>query len=195
LGSFPPSSNEQFEIMPTRKSPSLVPAERIERSILVLRGQKVLLDMDLALLYGVETKVLNQAVRRNRARFPADFMFQLTKAEFEDWRSQFVTSNPGAKMGLRRPPYAFTEQGVAMLSSVLRSKRAVAVNIEIMRAFVRLREMLAGNAELARRFDDLEKKYDGQFRLVFDAIRQLMVPPPSPQKRRIGFHVEARAKK
>jgi hypothetical protein len=207
--------------MPKRTPESLVPAERIERSILLLRGQKVLLDMDLALLYGVETKVLNQAVRRNRARFPADFMFRLTKAELENWKSQIVTSNPAAadlrsqnvtlKSGPsnrsqfvtgsqkhrdpRYPPYAFTEQGVAMLSSVLRSKRAVAVNIEIMRAFVRLREMLAGNAELARRLDDLEKKYDGQFRMVFDAIRQLMVPPSSPQKRRIGFHVEARAKK
>ena len=98
-------------------------------------------------------------------------------------------------MGLRRPPYAFTEQGVAMLSSVLHSKRAVAVNIEIMRTFVRLREMLAGNASLARRLDELEKKYDGQFRVVFDAIRQLMTPPAAPPKRRIGFHVEARAKK
>jgi hypothetical protein len=124
-------------------------------------------------------------------------MFQLTKVELENWRSHFVTSNPGAKMGLRRPPYAFTEQGVAMLSSVLRSKRAVSVNIEIMRAFVRLREILAGNAEMARRLDELEKKYDGQFRVVFDAIRQLMAPPPAPPKRAIGFHVssQARAKK
>jgi hypothetical protein len=185
----------QREVMPKRPAQSLLPAERIERSILVIRNQKVLLDMDLAVLYGVETKVLNQAVRRNQDRFPADFMFQLTKGELDHWRSQFVTSNPGAKMGLRRAPYAFTEQGVAMLSSVLRSKRAVSVNIEIMRTFVRLREMLASNAELARRLEDLEKKYDGQFRVVFDAIRQLMTPPPSTPKRRIGFHVDARAKK
>ena len=147
--------------MAKKRETALIPGERIERAILLLLGQKVLLDSDLANLYGVETKVLNQAVRRNLARFPADFMFQLTKAELENWRSRFVTSNPGAKMGLRRRPYAFTEQGVAMLSSVLRSERAVAVNIEIMRTFVRLREMLAGHAELAKRLDDLEKKYDG----------------------------------
>jgi hypothetical protein len=116
-------------------------------------------------------------------------MFQLNKAELEEWRSQFVTSNPGAKMGLRRPPYAFTEQGVAMLSSVLRSERAVMVNVEIMRAFVRLREMLSSHTELARRFDELEKKYDGQFRAVFDAIRQLMSPAATSSKRAIGFHV------
>ena len=148
--------------------------------------------MDLANLYGVPTKVLVQAVKRNLARFPSDFMFQLSKQELEDWRSQFVTSNPRAKMGLRRPPYAFTEQGVAMLSSVLRSKRAVAVNIEIMRAFVRLREMLAGHAELARKVDALERKYDAQFSVVFDAIRQLMAPPETPLKKRIGFHVQQR---
>jgi hypothetical protein len=175
----------------------MLPAERIERSILLIRGHKVLLDMDLATLYQVETRALVQAVKRNLDRFPDDFMFQLTKEELAEWRSQNVTSNPGAKMGLRRPPYAFTEQGVAMLSSVLRSKRAVAVNIEIMRAFVRLREMLASNSELARRLGDLEKKYDGQFRMVFDAIRQLMMPPTAPPKPAIGFHVkpEARAKK
>ena len=115
-------------------------------------------------------------------------MFQLTKEELENWRSHFVTSNPAAKLGLRRRPYVFTEQGVAMLSSVLRSPRAVAVNIEIMRAFVRLRQMLASHADLARRLDELEKKYDSQFRAVFDAIRQLMVPPETPKKRRIGFH-------
>jgi hypothetical protein len=175
--------------MAKRQRIALVSADRIERSIVLIRGQKVLLDMDLAELYGVETKVLNQAVRRNLARFPADFMFQLSKAELENWRSQFVTSNPGTKMGLRRPPYAFTEQGVAMLSSVLRSTQAVAVNIEIMRAFVRLRQMLASHAELARRLDELEKKYDGQFRGVFDAIRQLMAPSPPSTKRAIGFHV------
>jgi ORF6N domain len=116
-------------------------------------------------------------------------MFQLNKSELENWRSQFVMSNPGAKMGLRRPPYAFNEQGVATLSSVLRSQRAVAVNIEIMRAFVRLREMLASNAELAKRLDGLEKKYDAKFSVVFDAIRQLMVPVETSPKRQIGFHV------
>jgi hypothetical protein len=176
----------------SRRSSSLIPAERIERSILLIRGQKVLLDSALAELYGVETKVLNQAVKRNLARFPDDFMFQLTREELEEWRSQFVTSNPGAKMGLRRPPYAFTEQGVAMLSSVLHSERAVAVNVEIMRAFVRLREMLSSHAGLARRLDDLEKKYDSQFRAVFDAIRQLMIPPETPKRGRIGFHADRR---
>jgi hypothetical protein len=118
---------------------SLVPADQIETAILLLRGQKVMLDRDLAVLYGVETKVLKQAVRRNIERFPPDFMFELTKGEFENWRSQFVTSR-GDRMGLRYAPMAFTEQGVAMLSSVLRSRRAVQVNIEIMRAFVRLRQ-------------------------------------------------------
>ncbi len=173
-----------------KTSRALLPAERIERSILLIRGLKVLLDTDLAEMYDVETRVLVQAVKRNLDRFPDDFMFQLSKEELEDWRSQFVTSNPGAKMGLRRPPYAFTEQGVAMLSSVLHSPRAVAVNIEIMRAFVRLREMLSSNAELSRRLDSLERKYDAQFRGVFDAIRQLMIPPVTLKKGRIGFHVK-----
>jgi hypothetical protein len=172
-----------------RPHQSVVPVERIEQAILLIRGHKVLLDNDLASLYGVETKVLNQAVKRNLDRFPADFMFQLSPEEFQIWRSQIVTSNPAAKMGLRRKPYAFTEQGVAMLSSVLHSPRAVAVNIEIMRAFVRLRRILASNADLARRLDELEKKYDAQFKVVFDAIRRLMEPPPAPPRRRIGFRV------
>lgn len=167
----------------------LIPAERIERAILLIRGHKVMLDSDLASLYGVGTKVLNQAVKRNLDRFPEDFMFQLSDEELRNWRSQIVTSNPAAKMGVRRKPYAFTEQGVAMLSSVLSSPRAVTVNIEIMRAFVRLRRLLASNAELARKLDALEKKYDAQFKVVFDAIRQLMQPPAPPAKRRrIGFH-------
>ncbi len=148
----------------------------------------MLLDSDLAELYGVETRVLNQAVRRNLDRFPGDFMFQLSQEEFEDLRSQIVTFNSSARMGLRRRPYALTEQGVAMLSSVLRSKSAVAVNIEIMRAFVRLREILSSHAELTKRLDELEQKYDQQFRAVFDAIRQLMIPPVTPKKERIGFH-------
>ena len=172
---------------------ALIPAERIEQAILLLRGQKILLDMDLAELYGVETRTLVQAVKRNRGRFPDDFMFQLSKEELAEWRSQIVISNPGAKMGLRRPPYAFTEQGVAMLSSVLRSERAVAVNIEIMRTFVRLREMLSSHTDLARRLDELERKYDKQFAVVFDAIRQLMAPPTKP-KREIGYHTLIRKK-
>ena len=165
---------------------SLIPVERIEQAIYLVRGQKVMFDFDLAALYGVATKALIQAVKRNRERFPADFMFQLSKREMENWRSHFVTSNPAAKMGLRRPPYAFTEQGVAMLSSVLNSKRAIQVNVAIMRTFVRLREMIISNKELARRLDELEKKYDKQFKLVFDAIRELM-EPPEPKKRPIGF--------
>ena len=143
-----------------------------------------MLDADLAALYGVDTKVFVQAVRRNVDRFPADFMFQLTKQEFDNLRSQIVTSSWG---GRRYPPYAFTEQGVAMLSSVLRSKRAIRVNVEIMRAFVQLRRMLASHADLARKLSALEKKYDEQFKVVFDAIRELMVPPEPKKKGEIGF--------
>jgi hypothetical protein len=171
-----------------RASGTLLPPERIERSILFLRGQRVLLDQDLAAMYGVETKALTRAVRRNLDRFPDDFMLQLTADEFDNLRRQFGTSSEWG--GRRYPPYAFTEQGVAMLSSVLRSDRAVAVNIEIMRAFVKLREMLLSHADLARRLDALEKKYDAQFRGVFDAIRQLMTPAETTKKRRIGFHVK-----
>ena len=163
---------------------SLMPIERIERAILVIRGHKVMLDADLAGLYGVEAKVLNQAVKRNVERFPADFMFRLTAEEADHLRSQFVTSSSWG--GRRYLPYAFTEQGVAMLSSVLRSPRAVQVNIEIMRAFVRLRQMLQQDADLARKLALLERKYDAQFRAVFDAIRELTKPPAKP-KRRIGF--------
>lgn len=155
-----------------------------ERCILQIRGQKVILSHDLARLYDVETKVLNQAVKRNIERFPEDFMFQLTEEEFSNLRSQFVTSSWG---GTRVPPYAFTEQGVAMLSSVLNSPRAVQVNIAIMRTFVRLREMLLSNDDLARKLNDLEKKYDHHFKIVFDAIRQLMEPPPAKPKPPIGF--------
>ncbi len=170
-----------------RSSKALVPPERIRQSILLIRGERVLLDADLAEMYGVETKVLTQAVRRNIERFPADFMFQLSAEEFADLKRHFGTSNQWG--GRRYPPYAFTEQGVAMLSSVLRSPRAVAVNIEIMRAFVRLRQMLTSNAELARKLDALERKYDAQFKVVFDAIRQLMKPPEQATgRRRIGFH-------
>jgi hypothetical protein len=160
--------------------------ERIERSILLMRGHKVLLDRDLAELYGVKAIALRQQVRRNQARFPDDFMFQLTAEEAEALVSQNVIPSRRSLGGFL--PYAFTQEGVAMLSSVLRSERAVLVNIDIMRAFVRLRELLASHVELARRLDELEKKYDAQFRIVFDAIRDLMTPPPSPPRRRIGFH-------
>jgi hypothetical protein len=174
--------------------PALVP-EQIDRSILVIRGHKVLLDSQLASFYGVETKVLNQAVKRNQERFPEDFMFQLSGEEFEDWRSQSVTSNPAAKMGLRRKPYAFTEQGVAMLSSVLRSPRAVEVNIQIMRAFVRIRQLLSVHKELAERLMKLEEQMRQrdhtvaqQFQRVFALLDQLF-SPPSPPRKPIGFHV------
>lgn len=163
---------------------AVVPVEGIEQAIRILRGHRVLLDADLAHLYGVEAKILNQAVRRNAARFPSDFMFQLTLEEAQSSRSQTVTLKRGAN--IKYLPYAFTEQGVAMLSSVLRSPRAVQVNIEIMRAFVRLRQMLQQNTDLARKLATLEKKYDAQFKIVFDAIRELMEPTVKP-KRRIGF--------
>ena len=164
---------------------NIVPGARIERAILLIRGEKVMLDQDLAELYEVETRALVQAVKRNIERFPEDFMFQLSPKEFADLKSQIVTSSWG---GRRTAPYAFSEQGVAMLSSVLRSKRAVQVNVEIMRAFVRLRKMLATHAELAERLDALERKYNRQFKVVFDAIRQIMSPQPPPRKRQIGFH-------
>jgi hypothetical protein len=199
----------------------MIPSERIERAILLIRGQKVMLDEDLAALYGVDTRSLVQTVRRNIDRFPADFMFRLTTEETKALRSQLViskpsreskpahlrfqtgTSNPSDESkssnlrsqtvissagygGRRYPPYAFTEQGVAMLSSVLRSPRAVAVNIEIMRSFVRLRQLLSSNEDLSRKLVALERKYDGQFKAVFEAIRSLMTPA-SPPRRRIGF--------
>lgn len=169
----------------TKQSRMVVP-EAIERRIMMIRGQRVLLSMDLAKLYDVQHKVLMQAVRRNLERFPGDFMFQLTKGEFVILKSQFVTSSWG---GVRKLPYAFTEQGVAMLSGVLNSRRAVAVNIEIMRAFVRLREILATHKDLARKLEELEQKYDKQFRMVFEAIRELMTPRES-SKRRIGYRIE-----
>ncbi|MCX6841953.1 MAG: ORF6N domain-containing protein [candidate division WOR-3 bacterium] len=156
---------------------------RIEQAILLIRGHRVMLSTDLAALYDVEPGALVQTVKRNIERFPDDFMFQLTQDEYRILKSQSVISSWG---GRRHPPYAFTEQGVAMLSSVLRSKRAAQVNVEIMRTFVRLRRILAENAGLAQRLDELEKKYDVQFKVVFDAIRQLM-QPPSPPRRKIGF--------
>ena len=167
--------------------PGRVPIERIGRAILMIRGHKVMLDADLAAMYGVETKVLVRAVKRNKERFPSDFMFQLSHDEFESLRFHLGTSSSWG--GRRYLPYAFTEQGVAMLSSVLRSRPAARVNIEIMRAFVRLRRMLQANADLAKKLAALEKKYDAQFRVVFDAIRELMVPPGKPGQR-IGFRSE-----
>jgi len=189
---------------------SLIPAERIERRILLLRGHKVMLDFHLAELYEVETRSLNQAVKRNVERFPEDFMFQLSEAEVRELlRSQIVILNaesdgiPLEKTGslrsqivtlkrgqhLKYAPYAFTEQGVAMLSSVLRSPRAVAVNIAVIRTFVKLRQMLSKNTELARRLDALERKFDTQFKIVFDTIRELMKPiTPAEARREIGFH-------
>ena len=172
---------------------NLVPAERIERLILLIRGHKVLLDVDLAKLYGVSTKRLNEQVRRNIRRFPADFMFQLSPEEADFLRSQTATSKKGSG-GRRYNPLVFIEQGVAMLSTVLNSERAVEVNIEIMRSFVRLREMVASHKDLQRNLEALEKKYDAQFKVVFDAIRQLM-SPEAPKKRKIGFLVSEKAAK
>jgi hypothetical protein len=170
-----------------------VAAKQIEQRIFLVRGQKVMLDRDLAELYGVETRALKQAVRRNIERFPDDFMFELTKDELANWRSHIVISK-GDKMGLRYSPMAFTEQGVAMLSSVLKSARAVQVNIEIMRAFVRLRRMLDAHKDLQRKLAELEKKYDDHFKIVFEAIAELMTPVESSQKK-IGFELkEKRAK-
>lgn len=179
----------------TKHSQPPVPAEWIERSILLLRGRKVMLDRDLAALYGVKPIALRQQVSRNRNRFPADFMFRVSREEAEALVSQSVIPSKRSLGGSL--PYAFTQEGVAMLSSVLRSERAVLVNIEIMRTFVRLRQILASNAELAARLDELEKKFDAQFRVVFDAIRQLMTPPAAQPQQRIGFHVgvEADAKR
>lgn len=166
----------------------IIPQEVVESKILFIRDKKVILDRDLAMLYGVETRTLNQAVKRNIKRFPPDFIFQLTAEEMKNWKSQIVMSNQ-EKMGIRRRPYAFTENGVAMLSSVLNSERAITVNIQIMRTFTRIRELLSTDNNLARRLDELEKRYDAQFKIVFTAIRQLM-SPPEEKKRKIGSNRE-----
>lgn len=167
-----------------------LPEERIEGRILLIRGKKALLDRDLAVLYGVETKVLNQAVRRNIARFPEDFMFQLTLEEVESLRSQIVTSKIG-RGGQRYAPVAFTEQGVAMLSSVLKSERAIMVNVQIIRTFSKLREMVANSEFLRLKLEAMEKRYDGQFSVVFDALRKLLSTevdePPT-----IGFKIDGK---
>lgn len=160
------------------------PVDRVLHAIRVIRGERVLLDADLAVLYDVETRALVQAVKRNSARFPGDFMFQLSPQEWSDLKSQTVTSSSWG--GRRSRPYAFTELGVAMLSSVLKSERAIQANMAIMRAFTQLRSMLAAHSDLSRKLDELERKYDGQFRVVFQALRDLMEPPATPKKP-IGF--------
>ncbi len=170
------------------KGADLVPAGEVERLIIRLRGECVLLDVDMARLYGVETKILVRSMKRNIDRFPTDFMFQLNEQEFQSLRYQNGTSSQWG--GRRYPPYAFTEQGVAMLSSVLRSPRAIQVNIEIMRVFVRFRRMLASNDELARKLDELEQNYDEQFRVVFEAIRGFMTSREDVSRRRIGYTAE-----
>jgi hypothetical protein len=167
-----------------------VPIERIANKIYFIRETKVMLDRDLAELYGVETKVLKQAVRRNIKRFPNDFMLELTKDEFENLRSQFVTSSWG---GARYLPMAFTEQGVAMLSTVLKSDRAIQVNIQIMRAFTQLRQMLSTHKDLKRKIESMEKKYDQQFQVVFEAIKQLLTEEDKPKKK-IGFTAKEKQK-
>jgi hypothetical protein len=171
-----------------KKIESIVPVERIQRTILFIRDEKVILDKDLAILYGVETKVLNQAVSRNLDRFPPDFMFQLTDSEYQCLRSQIVTSKE--RGGRQYKPYAFTEQGVAMLSSVLRSRRAVEVNIAIMRTFVQLRKILADNSLLRHKIESLERKYDEQFQQVFAVLEQMLDESPE-DKKQIGYHTEA----
>jgi hypothetical protein len=175
--------------------PNAISVEVIATKILFIRGKRVMLDRDLARLYGVSVKVLNQAVKRNAGRFPEDFMYQLTWQEVTTSRSQFVTLNSRCQSGtlkkgqnIKYLPYVFTEQGVAMLSSVLNSERAIAVNIQIMRAFVQLRRMLLTNRDLRRKIEEMEKKYDKQFAIVFQAIKQLLEPPPSKPKPAIGFH-------
>lgn len=163
----------------------VIPQELIENKILFIRGRKVMIDRDLSILYRVETRVLNQAVKRNLKRFPEDFMFQLTDGEMKNWKSHIVMTNK-EKMGLRRKPYAFTENGVAMLSSILNSERAIEVNIQIMRTFTKLREMLLTHRDLRQKIEEMEKKYDYQFKVVFDTIKQLLEPVKKP-KRQIGF--------
>ncbi len=169
-------------------SAKLIPTERIESKILLMRGLKVMVDRDLAQLYQVPTKRLNEQVKRNIKRFPLDFMFQMTQKEFNYWKSQFATSNFD-KMGLRKRPFVFTQDGVAMLSSVLNSDRAIEVNIQIMRTFTKLREILATHKDLARKIEELEEKYDSQFRVVFEAIQRLMTEEKK-SKAPIGFHVK-----
>lgn len=179
---------EEKRIVNKSGTGQLIPAEVLEQKIYLLRGHKVMLDKDLAELYGVATKYLKRQIRRNIERFPKDFMFQLSTKEFNNWRSQFVTSNSSDKMGLRYAPYAFTEHGVAMLSSVLNSKRAIQVNIAIMRTFTKLRDMISTHKDLKRKLKEMEKKYDKQFQVVFQALEQLLEEPEQKPKKQIGFH-------
>jgi len=172
---------------------TLVPVERIASKIYLIRKMKVMLDRDIAELYGVETKRLKEQVRRNIERFPEDFMFELTKQELKNWRSQFATSNQDI-MGLRIRPFAFTEHGVLMLSSVLKSERAIQINIQIMRAFTQLRKMLSTHKDLKRKIESMEKKYDEQFQIVFEAIKQLLSEEDKPKKK-IGYTVKEKQKK
>ena len=171
------------------KPGSVIPLERIERAILLIRGEKVMLDSDLAELYGIETGALNRAVKRNASRFPADFMFQITPEEAEILKCQIGISSSGHGGRRRSLPFAFTEHGALMLANVLNSERAAQTSVQVVRAFVRLRQMLVSNAELSRKLDAMEKKYDSQFKVVFDAIRQLMSPADT-RRREIGFHVK-----
>lgn len=173
-----------------KETSSIIPVQRIQRCIYVIRGHKVILDSDLADLYGVTTKRLNEQVRRNIDRFPSDFMFQLTNAEAERLRSQIATSKQG-RGGRRYSPYVFTEQGIAMLSSVLRSKRAIEANIAIMRTFVKLREILANNELLRRKIESMERKYDEQFQHVFSVLAEMVMRDSRP-KTQIGFLTEAK---
>ena len=168
--------------MKTQKENSIVPQEIIEQKIFLIRGKKVMLDSDLASLYGVETKVFNQSVKRNKKRLPEDFMFQLNDKEMESLRSQFVTSNRG---GRRYNAYVFTEQGVAMLSSILNSSKAIEVNIQIIRTFVKLREMIISNKELRLKIEDMERKYDKRFKVVFDTLKKLIADNKENNKKEI----------
>ena len=174
-----------------------LPAERVEKAILLIRGEKVILDADLARLYGVSTRRLKEQVRRNRERFPEDFMFELTADEQAVLKDQIGASNLRSQIatsrshgGRRYLSFAFTEHGALMAANVLSSEQAVQASVQVVRAFVRLRQMLASNAELAKKLEQLEKKYDRQFKVVFDAIRQLMIPP-EPKRKQIGFHAKS----
>lgn len=176
--------------MKKKPDTSLVPIERIQGSILLMRGKRVMLDSDLAHLYGVTTKRLNEQVKRNKDRFPEDFMFRLSNKELEDWRSHFATSNPASKMGLRRPPYVFTEHGALQLASVLTSSKATQVSLLVVRAFVQLRELLSTHTKVAHKLEELERKiasHDETITSIIEAIRQLMEPPEPPKRRPIGF--------
>ncbi|HUW19515.1 MAG TPA: ORF6N domain-containing protein [Sedimentisphaerales bacterium] len=176
----------------TVETVSIIPVARVKSRILLIRGQKVILDSELAELYGVETRVLNQAAKRNIDRFPSDFMFQLSKREYENLKSQFVTSSSDWG-GRRKAPYAFTEHGAIMAASVLNSERAIQASIYVVRAFVKLRQMLATHKELAKKLTELERKlqtHDEQIKTLFDAIRELMLPPQTEPKKQVGYHTE-----